>query len=106
MLNTIFSEIKNFVLKIFIKKSSNQELNKIRDDIFSDTIVEELMLTRSDIDAVNANINLTEICQIFIKTEHTRIPVYQDDLDNILGFIHIKDVFKMPGKTSGSAVII
>lgn len=91
MLNSILT----FITQIFKKKVAIKDLSKLREDVFASTLVEELMLTRSDISAANANINLAEICKLFIQTEHTRIPIYQDDLDNILGFVHVKDVFKI-----------
>ena len=53
---------------------------------------EDIMIPRMDIIAVNYDSPLNEISKIFLETRHTRIPVYKKELDNIIGFINIKDL--------------
>ncbi|WPY00885.1 Hemolysin C [Candidatus Trichorickettsia mobilis] len=60
---------------------------------FSNKTVEDAMIPRSDIVAVKHDINLTELFELIIKTHHTRTLVYEGTLDNIIGFVHIKDLF-------------
>jgi CBS domain containing-hemolysin-like protein len=62
---------------------------------FNDKIVEDVVIPRSDIIAVRDDVNLEDLNQMIIKFSHTRILVYNDTLDNIIGFIHIKDLFKI-----------
>jgi CBS domain containing-hemolysin-like protein len=53
--------------------------------------IDDVMVERSDIQAVPSDINLGSLISRFRQVGHSRLPVYQDELDNILGFIHIKD---------------
>src|SRR5690606_20951709 len=60
---------------------------------------EEVMVPRVDIVAVDVTADTDAFLSLIRATPHSRIPVYQDALDNILGFIHIKDVLRaMAGK--------
>ncbi|RYE54032.1 MAG: CBS domain-containing protein [Hyphomicrobiales bacterium] len=49
------------------------------------------LVERSDIQAVQADINLGTLLAKFRQVGHSRLPVYEDELDKIIGFIHIKD---------------
>ncbi len=62
---------------------------------FCNDSVEDVMIPRSDIFAVNVNISLTDLSKKIIDTGHARTLVYEDNLDNIIGFVHIKDLFKV-----------
>lgn len=53
--------------------------------------VDDVMVERSDIQAVPADINLGTLLARFRQVGHSRLPVYEDGLDDIKGFIHIKD---------------
>jgi CBS domain containing-hemolysin-like protein len=53
--------------------------------------VDDVMVERSDMQAVPADINLGTLIARFRQVGHSRLPVYEGELDNILGFIHIKD---------------
>ena len=61
---------------------------------FGDKKINTIMVPRSDIIAIPENITLTEIKKIITEDEHTRIPVYKDNIDHIIGFIHSKDLAK------------
>ena len=60
---------------------------------FNNKIAEDAMIPRSDIVAVKHDITLEELLQVIAKTHHTRTLVYEVNLDNIIGFVHIKDIF-------------
>jgi magnesium and cobalt transporter len=53
----------------------------------------DIMIPRTDIIAVADDAPLEEIRRSFVESGHTRLPVYRDSLDHIIGFLHIKDVF-------------
>jgi CBS domain containing-hemolysin-like protein len=53
--------------------------------------IDDVMVERSDIQAVPADINLGTLLAKFRQVGHSRLPVYEDGLDDIKGFIHIKD---------------
>jgi len=59
---------------------------------FSDKQVEEVMIPRNRIIAVPSDVSLAELADIAIKSGHSRIPVYERNLDNIVGFVRVKEV--------------
>ncbi|MCR3922052.1 MAG: hemolysin family protein [Firmicutes bacterium] len=60
----------------------------------NDTLVREVMLPRIDAVALPVEAGLQEAWQISIATGHSRIPVYQDSLDQMVGIIHAKDLMR------------
>lgn len=59
-----------------------------------DKKVSHIMTPRSDLIAINQNANLEEIKKTITTNGHTRIPVFKENLDEIIGFIHSKDLSK------------
>src|SRR6267143_1400541 len=59
---------------------------------FSDTLVREAMVPRPAIAAISADCSLEQITQAFQQHRYSRLPVYQGSLDNVVGFIHSKDL--------------
>jgi len=59
---------------------------------FDDTLVREIMVPRIDVIAVNVNENLSNVINIIIEAGHSRIPVYEQTVDNIIGVIYAKDL--------------
>jgi magnesium and cobalt transporter len=64
---------------------------------FSEKTVDDVMIPRTDIIAVESSANLSELQALVAEHEHTRMPVYTDKMDNIEGFIHIKDLIPYLG---------
>ncbi len=62
---------------------------------FQDLRVGDVMKPRADIVAVSRNCNFAELVEQFIEAEHSRMPVYKDTLDEPVGVVHVKDVFKL-----------
>ena len=54
----------------------------------------DIMIPRADIGAVEVNDSFEKVLEVFIKESHSRVPVYEKNLDNIIGMIHIKDLVK------------
>jgi CBS domain containing-hemolysin-like protein len=61
---------------------------------FGDRTVGEVAVTRGDIVSVPSTISFEGLIRAFAEAEHSRLPVTGDDLDEVIGMIHIKDVFK------------
>jgi CBS domain containing-hemolysin-like protein len=61
---------------------------------FGDRTVGEVAVTRGDIVSVPSTISFEGLIAAFAEAEHSRLPVTGDDLDEVIGMIHIKDVFK------------
>jgi len=54
----------------------------------------DVMIPRVDIVAIDVDLNLKDILALCVSSEHSRLPVYDETLDQTLGIIHIKDVLK------------
>lgn len=59
---------------------------------FSDTLVREAMVPRTEMAAIPARSSLAQITKAFEKYRYSRLPVYKESLDDVIGFIHSKDV--------------
>ena len=59
---------------------------------FSDTLVREAMVPRPAIAALSAECTLADINEAFQQHRYSRLPVYRESLDNVIGFIHSKDL--------------
>src|SRR5438477_12931908 len=57
-----------------------------------DKTVRELMIPRTDIVAVDRDVQLRDIVKLFKQYRHTRMPVYENDIDHVIGLIHTKDL--------------
>ena len=69
-----------------------------------DTLVREIMVPRIDILALDVHTPLNEAVDALLKTGHTRVPIYEDSVDKILGVLYAKDLLRIlhEGDTSGS----
>jgi CBS domain containing-hemolysin-like protein len=61
---------------------------------FGDTVVREVMTPQPDIVAVNASSSLDEVLDLVIRHGYSRIPVYAEDRDEIIGIVYAKDVLR------------
>ena len=66
----------------------------------SDKCIEDIMIPRADIDAVSIDITYNELLIFIDKTKHSRIPVFDGNLDKVQGMIHIRDLFEKTHKNS------
>src|SRR5262245_1595725 len=59
---------------------------------FGDTLVREIMTPRPDIVAIRDDATIDDLITLFREQEYSRFPVYKDSLDNIAGFVFVKDL--------------
>jgi magnesium and cobalt transporter len=65
---------------------------------FTETVVREVMTPRPDIVAIRSDATMTELRDLFREQQYSRMPVYGENLDNILGIVFIKDLVALaPG---------
>ena len=64
---------------------------------FGTTLVREVMTPRPDMVAIRADATLDELRALFREQEYSRIPVYTENLDNILGILFVKDLIQLTG---------
>ena len=110
MINKLFN--KNF----FTKKSSNNSLKESIETVLDSDLKDaegiskherlmllnilkidgirssDIMIPRADIGAVEISDSFEKVLEVFIKEAHSRVPVYENNLDNIVGMVHIKDL--------------
>ena len=87
-------------LNILIDKSFDDgEINETEKDMiqnvfkFSDLTAKQVMVPRTDITCIPIDITMDELNKITCETQYTRYPVYENDLDNVIGILHIKDIY-------------
>ncbi len=61
---------------------------------FGELLVRRVMIPRTEISAFEADIYLEEAIDLAIQSSFTKFPIYDDDLDNIIGIVHIKDLLR------------
>ncbi len=72
-----------------------EELEMIESVIeFADTHAGEIMTPRTDIFALAGDSDFSEVVEQIVEAGHTRVPLYQDDIDNIIGILYAKDLLK------------
>jgi len=71
----------------------------------NERVVEEIMLHRSGIEVINADLPPQDILTQCLQSQHTRLPIYRDDPENIVGVMHAKDLLRAMHKlmTDGTA---
>ena len=63
---------------------------------FTETIVREVMTPRPDIVAIRADASQQELRALFREEQYSRIPVYRDSLDDVIGIVYVKDLVALP----------
>ena len=72
---------------------------------FGGTLVREVMTPRPDIVAIAHDATVAEFQALFAEEEYSRIPVYKDNLDNVLGFVFAKDLVTLDGVQGTSRIV-
>jgi len=72
---------------------------------FGDTLVREVMTPRPDVVAVKVTADLFEVRTLFSEQQYSRIPVFRESLDDILGFVFVKDLLGVTDADNGDRVI-
>ena len=96
-------EILNLIAN---EESSNDQLNNSDDDNNEKNLiknilqlenksVEDVMVPRGEIISVDNKQSYNQIFEVIKKESHSRMPVYKNNLDNIIGFFHVKDFIKI-----------
>jgi len=95
-------EILNLIAN---EKSSNDKLDNSDDNNEKSLIknilqlenksVEDVMVPRGEIISVDNKQNYNQIFEVIKEESHSRLPVYENNLDNIIGFFHVKDFIKI-----------
>ncbi|MGI5894804.1 MAG: hemolysin family protein [Candidatus Merdivicinus sp.] len=79
----------------FIEESQKEMINNIFE--FDDTTAADVMTHRTEMIAVEKNAKVSDVVHLATSEGFSRLPVFDGDLDNILGFIHVKDLLCLVG---------
>ena len=124
-LNFLFTQWKKLLGKIFKNKEDTtitddelmtmvdeaehegginaQESELIKSAIeFNDLEVKDILIPRVDVVCVDAEDDAETIAKVFAETHYSRLPVYKDTVDNIVGILHEKDFIRMRGEADFS----
>ncbi|MBI3210721.1 MAG: HlyC/CorC family transporter [Candidatus Solibacter usitatus] len=72
---------------------------------FGDKTVREVMTPRPNIVAIAAGASLEELRDLVIHEQYSRVPVYEGSVDNLVGFVHVRDMFELdPEERAGKQV--
>ena len=72
---------------------------------FTDTVVRKVMTPRIDMKAVEVNEPVEELLKVIMDEGHSRVPVYEESIDNIVGVVHAKDVLRALHENGGTITI-
>jgi CBS domain containing-hemolysin-like protein len=72
---------------------------------FGETLVREVMTPRPDIVAIRADATIDDLRRLVQEQEYSRLPVYADNLDNIVGLVVVKDLIQRPEVLAGSNTV-
>ncbi len=75
----VLNETENLLLKNSLK--------------FTDLNAKQIMVPRCDVTAIPVDIDITELEKVILDNQYTRYPVYDGNIDNIVGILHVKDLY-------------
>ena len=92
-------ELKNLVDESHKEGILEKEERKMIHSVFrlDDTLTREIMVPRIDILAIEASVPFSEAVKLFVESGFSRIPIYQEKVDNIIGFLYAKDLLEVAG---------
>lgn len=97
----------DYLVQTSIDNADNED--EIEDEVkifqnaldFSETKIRDCMVPRTEIDAVEDTSTIEQLKQVFIESGHSKILVYHEDIDHVIGYIHSSDLFRNPTELKG-----
>ena len=88
------------------ERNSGMEVKLFQNALeFSETKVRDCMVPRTEIDAVEDASTIAQLMQTFVESGHSKILVYHEDIDHIIGYIHSSDMFSFDKLTIDNLII-
>jgi len=75
-----------------IQEIEKEMINNIFD--FDDKVASDIMTHRTELVSISKDLDLKEIINVISSEQFTRVPVYENSIDNIIGILHVKDLIK------------
>ncbi len=88
---------------VAVESEQAQETRLLRSVVeFGDTLVGEIMTPRPDIVAIRADATIDDLRRLIQEQEYSRLPVYTENLDNIVGLVVVKDLIQVAEPIAGT----
>lgn len=94
-------DLEDFI-KQFVKSDQEEEEEQLNTDIFeramslTEVKVRECMVPRTEIEAVEVTDSIEDLRNKFLQSKHSKLIIYEEDIDHILGYVHHFDLLKSP----------
>lgn len=93
--------IEEFATQTPDKEDEQDEIRIIKNIVdFRNIKLRECLIPRTEITAIDIKASVSELKQLFLSSGHSKIIVFDDNIDNIIGYVHSQDLFKNPGTVS------
>lgn len=86
----------------FITNEESDMVHGVLD--LKETMASSIMIPRTEISSASINVTLGELTKLVKDCGHTRIPIYKDSIDEIVGLLHAKDLLKLLGEDPDSRI--
>ena len=87
--------------------NDQQELQLFQNALdFSNVKVRDCMIPRSELSAVSVDTSFANLNRMFVETGYSKLPVYKEDIDNLVGYIHSSEMFKKPKQWTSKIIPI
>lgn len=87
--------------------NDQQELQLFQNALdFSNVKVRDCMIPRSELSAVSVDTSFANLNRLFVETGYSKLPVYKEDIDNLIGYIHSSEMFKKPKQWTSKIIPI
>jgi len=96
---TLRAQIEDVIAEHEGEPTSNGDLSPVERQMlrnllhFGERTADDISVPRADIIAVPETISFPDLIAAFVEAGHSRLPVYRDNLDRVVGMVHVKDVF-------------
>ncbi len=98
-------------IKSLIDETDEEELEEEEREIirsvfeFGDTVVREIMVPRIEISGIRDTLNVSESIKQVKESRHSRFPVYHENIDDVVGMVHVKELLRLMADGNGEAPI-
>ena len=92
----LLSVVEQGIIEGVVDKEEMEMIENVLE--LSDSTADEIMTPRTDLKALNADEDLQGVLETISQAGHSRIPVYEDNIDNIIGLVYAKDLLAEIGK--------
>lgn len=94
-----------------LEDTDEQDLEKEEREIirsvfeFGETVAREIMTPRIDISGIKDTLTVSECIELVKESRHSRFPVYHENIDDVVGMVHVKDLIRLIGSGEGDMLI-